>query len=44
MTKEEEVAKKIFVGGLPWNLPEQDLAMFFGKFGEVWSVNCPVNP
>jgi len=22
MTKEEEVAKKIFVGGLPWNLPE----------------------
>jgi hypothetical protein len=22
MTKEDEVKRKVFVGGLPWNLPE----------------------
>lgn len=29
---------KLFVGGLPWKFEDQDLKMFFGKFGDIESA------
>ena len=33
-----EVCRKIFVGGLDPNLPEESIREYFGRFGKVWTV------
>lgn len=32
---EEERERKIFIGGLPKNLPDSELAEYFGQFGDL---------
>lgn len=35
MKDEEERERKIFIGGLPKNLPDSELYDYFQKFGEI---------
>lgn len=42
--EEEERKRKVFIGGLPKNLPDSDLSDYFQQFGEVQKAYVVKDP